>query len=164
MGRGRDTATLRIDNQVREEIIRSCNQPELLREIFERARGLVFGRGTVLEFDAFCRSQPCILWTPSDPNERHITVRVTRELDPVLIHVGRVVWTICNTVPAQGPLLQGHEELLHSCGQNGDPHNGHGVCLNPGHMIRGTEEARNVLRQARRALRQVSFRGEVAVR
>jgi hypothetical protein len=161
---GRDTRTLRIERPVIAEILRSCSHPDLLADIFDRARGLVFGRGSVLEFDAYCRQQPCILWQPEDLTQRHVTVRVTREQDPIVISIKRVVWTICHTVSAQGPPLGGDEEVLHTCGRNGNHNNGHGVCLNPVHMVRGSCENRTALRQARHLMRTLSLENVAVAR
>lgn len=158
MAQGRDCNTIRLDKQVRAEILANVNHPELLAEIFTRSRDLAFGRGTVLEFDAFCREQPCVLWMPEDKTIRHVTVRVSREIDRVLIHVARVVHTIVHVVPGQGPLLLGHEELLHTCGNNGQAHNAYGTCLNPAHFAAGTSENRQALRQARQLMRSLSLR------
>jgi hypothetical protein len=153
---GRDTHTLRITRQLKEEILRGCDQPDILRAIFEQAWGLAFGRGTVDEFDQFCRAQPCIKWNPDDPSERHVTVDVSGEREKILIAVHRVVWTIVHTVSAQGPTLMGDQELLHSCGNNGTPNTGFGVCLNPAHLIVGTQDNRVALRQARKVLRRLN--------
>lgn len=155
MARGRDTSTFRIEKKTREELINGCSHPALLREIFERSRDLAFGRGTVAEFNFFCRQQPCILWSPEDQKEWSVNVRITHEIDPALVRVSRVVWAVVNTVAAQGPLLRGDEELHHECGNNGHGNTGIGTCLNPGHMIRGTQETRRNLKIARRLLRTV---------
>lgn len=148
--RGRDTSEIAIDKKAKEEILRNCSNPELLKAIFEMADGLAFGRSTIDEFEAFCKAQPCILWTPSDETQRHITVRIYRESDRALRQVCRVVWRIClNVVSAQGPALRGDEEVLHFCGHNGKDHNNYGTCLNPACFVRGNEENRQNLAYAR---------------
>ncbi len=158
MAQGRDCNTIRLDKRVRAEILENVDKPTLLAQIFEHSRGLAFGRGTVAEFEALCRSMPCIFWMPEDRSTRHVTVRVSRELDGVMIHVARVVHTIVHVVTTQGPLLRAHDELLHTCGNNGQANTGFGTCLNPAHFATGTTENRVALKQARTLMRSLSLR------
>lgn len=158
MAHARDCHTIRLDKQVRAEILRNVDRPDLLGEVFERSRGLAFGRGTVLEFDAFCRTLPCILWVPEDITLRHVTVRISGEPDRLMIHVARVVHTIVHVVSAQGPLLTSEDELLHTCGNNGACNSARGCCLNPIHFVRGTIENRVALKQARELMRSLSLK------
>lgn len=161
MSFGIDTARLRITRQNREEIIASCDQPALLREVIQRAERLAFLRpgperaSHLAAFDAFCEGLPCLIWQPQDSTKCHMDIAVTREIYPVIISVSRVIWTIVHVVSEQGPLLRGYEELLHFCGKNGAPHTGHGACINPAHLLRGTQETRTQLKDARRTLREI---------
>lgn len=157
MARGRDTHTLRIDKRVRLEIIHNCSHPDLLQQIFEMAASMAYGHATLTDFNRLCHEAPCILWQPEDPNVRHVDVQVSRELDLVMIHVARVVWTITHTIPEQGESLRGYEELLHLCAHNGAQNTAFGACLNPSHLIRGNEENRLNLAAARRLFRKVGI-------
>jgi len=100
---------------------------------------------------------PCLLWSPDDPTERNVTVRVAGEQDRVMIKVTRVVWRITHVVPAQGPDLRGHEDLLHSCGRNGHSSTAKGACLNPAHLFRGTPDNRMELAVLRRTARKLGM-------
>lgn len=152
---GRDTSEIAIDKKAKEEILRSCSHPELLRSIFETADGLAFGRVSLEEFETFCRAQPCIFWTPSDPGQRHVMVRIYRETERATRQVCRVVWRIClNVIDAQGPPLMGDEEVLHWCGNNGRKHDAVGTCLNPGCFMRGNTETRTDLAHARALMKK----------
>lgn len=148
MKKGRDTSTFRIDKLVITELLARVDQPALLKAIFDKARDICFGRCTQADFDAFCESLPCILWSPEDPTERNVTVRLANEEERVMIKVTRVVWRIVNR-----PDLRGHEELLHSCGRNGHHSTARGSCLNPAHLLRGTPEKRIELKLLRQAAR-----------
>ncbi len=155
MAEGRDTHNFRITKATRDFILARCSNPEALRSVFELLWPLALRRISVLDFTAHCSTLPCILWTPTDPDERHVKVQIPAEShDTVMIHVCRVVWAITHVVADQGAPLRGHEELLHSCGRNGDPNTGRNACLNPGHLMRGTKENRRILMLARRAMRQ----------
>lgn len=153
MALGRDTSTFRIDRHVREEIIRNCSAPDRLRTIFDMAAGLAYRRVSLEEFEATCRRMGCILFTPLD-GQCNIEVRVTREIDPVMIKIHRVVWAITHTISEQGPSLKPHEMVLHLCSSNGHPGTGEGSCLNPAHFIRGTIENKQDLAIARRLMRK----------
>lgn len=162
MSRGRDTNTLRIEKDVLAEILRNCSDPSTLGLIFGLTKDLAFRRISVEEFDAYCGEQPCIFWQPDDPNQRHVDVRVTRETERVMIHVCRIVWTVCHVTAEQGEPLRGHEELLHSCGHNGAVSTAFGACLNPAHMVKGTPESRLALKKIRFLKKQIGLQ-EVAV-
>lgn len=159
--KGRDMNTVRIERSVVEEILRNVSHPDLLRAIFEKARDLAIGRITQAEFDFYCRSQPCILWAPENPTQRHVPVRVTRSQDLALPHVARVVYTITHV---KEPALLSHEEVMHpTCGLRGADNTAIGCCLNPTCMSRGTIKTRQALKVARRNLRTVGIVGKVAV-
>lgn len=149
MSRGRDTSTFRIDSAVRKQIIRCCSDPERLAQIFEAARDMVFGRATLASFQGFCQTSGCILWQPGDTDSWRVEVRVTRELEPVLVSVTRAVWAIVNVLPEQKQLTSS-EEVLHLCGRNGHSSTKVGACLNPAHLIPGNQENRVDLARARK--------------
>lgn len=140
---GRDTSEFQIDRKVRNDLITNVDRPEVLRDMFARADGLAFGRGNPAEYLNWCATQPCVLWNPEDPKQRHVTVRIARSTFRELRHVCRVVWRITrNVVSAQGPALRGDEVVHHSCSAKGDNSDGsaRGSCLNPAHLQRGNEE------------------------
>lgn len=156
MIRGRDTHNVRVDKQLISEILTGCSDRDTIEVIFSLTRDLALGRITLQAFDDFCAELPCVLWQPSDPDQRHITVAVTRELERKLITISRAVWTITRqVVSAQGPALRGSEEVMHKCGHNGVSSTGYGACLNPAHLLRGTEKERLRVASARRTAREV---------
>lgn len=156
MIRGRDTHNVRVDKQLISEILISCSDRDTIEVIFSLTRDLALGRVTLGAFNEFCAELPCIFWEPSDPDQRHVTVAVTREMERKLTTISRAIWVITRQViSAQGPALRGHEEVLHSCGNNGNSSSGHGACLNPAHLVRGTVGARIKLKVARTLLKRV---------
>lgn len=150
MRRGRDTGTIRLDRQAIKEIVANCSEPEIMREILQvKTWDLAMGRISLLDFQAYCRSLPCIFWQPEDGTQRNVTVRIAGEVDRVMIKVTRVVWTACQITSDQGTMLGAEEELLHTCGNNGHHSSAKGACLNPAHLLRGDEKTRQDLRKAR---------------
>lgn len=164
MSYGRDTSTLRITRQNKEDLIACCSHPALMREVIQRVERLAFipagpeRDAHLVEYHTFCKGLPCILWQPEDSSRCNMQIRVTREPDTALIKLCRVVWTVCHVVSEQGPALRGHEEVLHSCGRNGASDTSYGACINPDHLVRGTEETRQQLKEARVAMRKVGVR------
>lgn len=162
MIKGRNTTTFRIDRRKRMEVISQCSHPAVLTEIFRRADALVFvpkaDRALAVEdFRSFCHEQPCIVWQPEDQTQRHITVVVTREAEEKITTVPRLVYTITHVVPEQGGPLMGDEEVLHTCGRNGNNSTGYGTCLNPDHLMRSDEEGRMQLAEIRRGARKLGL-------
>lgn len=156
MIRGRDTHNVRVDRQLLQEILAGVSDRDTIEVIFSLTRDLALGRITLQAFDDFCAELPCVFWQPSDPDHRHIAVAVTRELERKLITISRAVWVVTRQViSAQGPALRGSEEVLHKCGHNGNPSTGYGACLNPAHLVRGTEKERLQVANARRVAREV---------
>lgn len=158
--KARPTETLLLDRQVLETIASNCDNPDLMREIFAHTWAMALGRCPQDVFIKFCRDLPCILWAPEDLSTRHVNVRVKDSMDRKLVCVSRVVWTACQLT---GSLLGGDEELLHTCGHNGEANTARGMCLNPAHLVRANQESRMALKKARFLLRKVGLT-EVAVR
>lgn len=158
MGRGRDTHRLIIDGKIIKKLVASCDNREAMVEIFRLVWELAFKRITVAQFDAACQLMPCILWKPDDPTERHMVIRCVDEQEPVLVSIARIVWRATHVCSEQGPDLRGHEEVLHSCGNNGINHTGYGACMNPAHLWRGDADSRVHLKQTRELMRRAGQR------
>jgi hypothetical protein len=154
MAHGYDTHTLVIDKRVLKQILDGCSLPDHFREILRQIRELAFRRITVEQFDAFCEAQPCIIWEPEDESIRHVEVRVQGQVDPKLVRITRIVWTLSHICQEQGPDLRGHEDVHHKCAHNGQSHSSRGCCINPAHIFRGDAKTRAKLHQAREILRR----------
>jgi hypothetical protein len=159
---GRDTDTFRNLRRTAKELAAGCSHPEIFAEIVAKANALAFlpvddRDAAIFALDVFMRSQPCIIWQPEDEDQRHITVEITREREPIVVAVSRAAWAVAHVVSQQGRGLLGTEELQHTCGKNGHVGTGYGVCINPSHLVRGNHQTREQLKQVRKTLRSVGL-------
>ncbi len=142
MSHGRDTHTLRIEKRVIEEILYHCSHPDELREMIRLARAIVFDTDKERAqrvFRSYADGVPCILWQPYE-GQRHVKVRVSREVKTVVVSVARIIWIITNPT---APSLKGSEEIRVTCGNHGDCNTYANGCLHPLHLVRNTAADRH---------------------
>jgi hypothetical protein len=168
--RARPTDNFACTRGLKNSLITGCQHPEILREIIRQADRLAFTPvddrpAAINAFKAFCASVQtgvgpegsCLLWQPEDDRIRHVVVRDYRRGESV-VSVSRAMWACVHVVSQQGPQLGAEEELHLVCRQNGRANTGWGACLNPAHFIRGDEQTRHELKQARELLDRIYSR------
>lgn len=157
MRQGIDTELYLLDRKTLEQVWQNTTHPLAMKIILtDWPMELARGRVALPEYEAFWAEQPCMLWTPTDPNMRHVDIRIRGRLGTALVHVHRVVWAATRQiVKAQGDPLRGDEEIHHSCENRGRAHSAIGVCLNPKCLWRGAKGSHHDVREINQTLKRL---------